>query len=126
MSDKRWHAGYLVSLSYPHPPIPTTAFDVCATFDDYSGERGDPIGHGPTDEAAIADLFIDAESRDYFEQHEPAPPAACPKCRGTGWIVCNQWGEYHGPGPKPEHFRGGALHDAPCDECTVFPAEHDL
>lgn len=38
-----------------YPPIPTTSFDWCATFDGY--EPGCPIGHGPTEKEAVEDLI---------------------------------------------------------------------
>lgn len=37
------------------PPIPTRQFDWRATLDGY--EPGDPIGEGPTEESAVADLL---------------------------------------------------------------------
>ncbi len=37
------------------PPIPTRAFDWCATFDGY--EPGDPVGWGVSKQAAILDLM---------------------------------------------------------------------
>lgn len=40
------------------PPIPIRAFDWCATFNGY--EPGDPIGYGPTEADAIADLWQQA------------------------------------------------------------------
>ena len=39
---------------YGRPPIPLTRFDWSAVTDDYEG--GDPIGYGPTEQAAIEDL----------------------------------------------------------------------
>lgn len=38
-----------------NPPIPTDRFDWCATLEGY--EPGDPIGRGPTKQAAIDDLL---------------------------------------------------------------------
>lgn len=36
------------------PPVPSRNFDWQATWDDY--DLGDPVGYGPTPDAAIADL----------------------------------------------------------------------
>lgn len=36
------------------PPVPSTRFDYSATWADY--EPGDPIGRGPTPDAALRDL----------------------------------------------------------------------
>lgn len=44
---------------YDPKPIPTRDFDWSATSDDY--EPGDPIGHGATEAAAIADLEAEIE-----------------------------------------------------------------
>jgi len=44
----------MIRTTYICPPVPTRAFDWQATDDDY--EPGDPIGYGPTEQAAIEDL----------------------------------------------------------------------
>lgn len=43
-----------IRTSHVYPPIPTTRFDWSAVCDDY--EPGDPIGYGPTEQAAVDDL----------------------------------------------------------------------
>lgn len=55
----------IVTHQWPKP-IPLTQFDWSATLDDYDGapDAGfQPIGHGATEEAAIADL------REQIEEH---------------------------------------------------------
>jgi hypothetical protein len=44
---------------YDAKPIPPRDYDWCARRDDY--EPGDPIGHGATERAAVADLLIEEE-----------------------------------------------------------------
>lgn len=47
------------------PPVPTGEFDWCAINDDtYDGADSDPIGYGPTKDAAIADLMQQIEAAD--------------------------------------------------------------
>jgi hypothetical protein len=41
-------------VTHEYPPIPSRDYDYSATLPDYDG--GDPIGRGPTAEAAIDDL----------------------------------------------------------------------
>lgn len=43
-----------IITNYIYPPIPDRRFDWSAVTDNY--EPGQPIGYGPTKEAAIADL----------------------------------------------------------------------
>jgi hypothetical protein len=43
-----------IVTSHVYPPIPLRQFDWDAVYDGY--EPGDPIGHGATEEEAIADL----------------------------------------------------------------------
>ncbi len=45
-----------IRTHYEHPPIPPREFDWSAVFDGY--EAGDPIGRGPTEQAAIDDLLM--------------------------------------------------------------------
>lgn len=46
-----------IRTTYVYPPIPVRDFDWSAIDDStYDGE-GSPIGYGPTEEAAIADLL---------------------------------------------------------------------
>ena len=40
----------MINVEYIHPPVPSRQFDYSATLDGY--EPGDPIGFGPTPEAA--------------------------------------------------------------------------
>jgi hypothetical protein len=50
-----------IRTEYVYPPIPIRDFDWSAVDDDtYDGE-GCPIGHGRTEEAAIADLMEQIE-----------------------------------------------------------------
>lgn len=44
----------IIIVEHIYPPIPDRRFDYQAVFDGY--EPGDPIGHGPTEQAAIDDL----------------------------------------------------------------------
>ena len=44
----------IIHVEFIYPPIPDRSFDYQATFDGY--EPGCPIGHGPTEQAAIDDL----------------------------------------------------------------------
>lgn len=44
-----------IEVSQVCPPIPTRAFDFRATRKGY--EPGDPMGYGPTEEQAVADLL---------------------------------------------------------------------
>ena len=43
-----------IKTNYEHPPIPLRQFDWSAVYDNY--EPGDYVGHGETEEKAIADL----------------------------------------------------------------------
>ena len=52
----------MVEYEYTCPPIPVRDYDYCATLDGY--EPGDAIGYGPTEQAALADLLADIESRE--------------------------------------------------------------
>jgi hypothetical protein len=54
--------------------VPSRAFDICATFEDF--DAGDPQGFGPDEESAIADLFDAAETADWFEDRPPQSEAA--------------------------------------------------
>ena len=46
---------YKILTENVFPPIPIRTFDWSATLDGY--EPGDPIGRGPTEDAAVADLL---------------------------------------------------------------------
>ena len=52
----------MVEFQYVFPPIEVRDYDYCATLDGY--EPGDAIGYGPTQQAALADLLADIESRE--------------------------------------------------------------
>lgn len=85
-----------IITSHNHPPIPDRSMDWSAVFEDYDGgdiEPGvpsrDPIGYGPTEQAAIEDLLGRYEE--------------CPKCgevetyywlKSSGWCAkCDfRWG----------------------------------
>lgn len=45
-----------IHTTYVYPPIPIRLFDWSAVTDDYDGP-GSPIGHGPTEREAIAELM---------------------------------------------------------------------
>ena len=47
---------------YVRPPIPVRDYDWSAVFENY--EPGQPMGWGPTKEAAVADLIEQQEVRD--------------------------------------------------------------
>jgi hypothetical protein len=51
-----------IVTEYVFPPIPLRQFDWRATLDGY--EPGDPMGEGPTEEAAIADLMAQLADRE--------------------------------------------------------------
>lgn len=51
-----------IHTEHVYPPIPERQYDWQATFDGY--EPGDPVGYGPTKEAAIADLIEQQEERE--------------------------------------------------------------
>lgn len=54
--------GYrIIHVHFIYPPIPDRGFDYQATFDGY--DEGDPVGHGPTEQAAIDDLHEEWEAR---------------------------------------------------------------
>ena len=60
---------YSIITSHIHPPIPTTQFDWCATWDGYYDGApygpAHPIGNGKTEFEAIADL-IKSTPEDYL------------------------------------------------------------
>lgn len=66
MSDQaQFHAEVMAELEQIEtravfPPIPTSAYDFAATRKSY--EPGDPIGYGPTEQAAIQDLIDQEET----------------------------------------------------------------
>lgn len=56
--------GRKVVTQHTYPPIPWRGCDWHAHFDGY--EPGDPLGSGPTEQAAIDDLIEQAEERDWM------------------------------------------------------------
>jgi hypothetical protein len=52
----------LITTSHIYPPIPDRRFDWSAVTDSY--EPGDPIGYGPTEADAIADLIANLEANE--------------------------------------------------------------
>lgn len=48
-----------IVTKFEPPPIPVRDCDWSATYADY--DLGDPIGHGATEQEAIADLMIEVE-----------------------------------------------------------------
>jgi len=57
-----------ITTSFNPPPIPMRQFDWCAIDDETYDGYGCPIGHGTTQEEAIADLL------EQIESDEPNPP----------------------------------------------------
>lgn len=55
INDARIRTTAKILTSYVYPPIPIRSFDWSAIDDNY--EPGQPIGHGPTEAAAIEDLL---------------------------------------------------------------------
>jgi hypothetical protein len=51
--------GRKVNISHIKPPVPSRQYDYRATFDGY--DEGDPMGYGPTAQAAFDDLMAIAE-----------------------------------------------------------------
>jgi hypothetical protein len=51
-----------IKTSFDFPPIPNRAFDWSA-IDDDSYDYDQPVGRGPTEESAIADLLEQLEER---------------------------------------------------------------
>ena len=62
-----------IRTSYDHPAIPIRAFDWSAVTDNYDGAPDSrcPVGHGPTKEAAIADLLEKIEERSMINNDMP-------------------------------------------------------
>jgi hypothetical protein len=57
--------GYAILVSFVYPPIPDRRWDYSAVdYSTYDGGENQPIGHGPTEEAAIADLLEQLRERD--------------------------------------------------------------
>ena len=52
-----------IRTKFVYPPIPDRRFDWSAVDDDTYDGPGSPIGTGPTEEAAIADLMEQIELR---------------------------------------------------------------
>jgi hypothetical protein len=70
-----------IIVTYDPPAVPSNCFDWCAVDDStYGGEPSDPIGYGPTREAAILelinqfadDLFPEIPSTDLCSTINPA------------------------------------------------------
>lgn len=62
--------GVKIHTSFDYPPIPVRSFDWSAVTDDYDCDcdqdgffSTSPIGYGPTEAAAIADLLEEIEAR---------------------------------------------------------------
>lgn len=58
-------AGRKIITSFDYPPIPCRDFDWSAVEDGYDGSEDsrDPVGHGPTELAAVRDLLEQLEDR---------------------------------------------------------------
>jgi hypothetical protein len=52
-----------IRTEFVYPPIPTRSVDWTAVDDETYAGPGSPIGMGPTEEAAIADLLEEIELR---------------------------------------------------------------
>lgn len=44
-----------IVITHVYPPIPVRSYDYSACFDGY--DEGDPLGRGPTPQAAVGDLL---------------------------------------------------------------------
>jgi hypothetical protein len=62
-----------IFTAFVYPPIPIRQFDWSATFDSY--EPGDPIGRGPTEEDAVANLLLESDYEGEYEVHSYDAPA---------------------------------------------------
>ena len=51
----------MIHIEHVYPPVPFRDMDYRATFDGY--DEGDPMGYGPTAEAARADLLDQVEEQ---------------------------------------------------------------
>jgi hypothetical protein len=89
----------------------------CAYEDNYEGS-GQPIGKGPTETDAIADLEQQLDDAD--EAAELAADAICDYCNGTGMVTVRTTFpcSYVCAGEPPEDARG--MTGAPCGECHSF------
>jgi hypothetical protein len=61
----------IITVEFIYPPIPDRRFDYQATFDGY--EPGCPLGHGPTEQAAIDDLHEQIEDELDFAESMRSP-----------------------------------------------------
>jgi hypothetical protein len=68
ITDKTTPDGRRISTCFDYPPIPIRCFDWSAVLaDEYDGapDAGwQPVGHGETEQAAIADLLEQIEEHD--------------------------------------------------------------
>lgn len=67
-------SGREIITNYDPPPIPTNKFDWSAREANYEG--GDPIGHGPTEQAAVDDLLDQLEDQTDDGELTPFPSSA--------------------------------------------------
>jgi hypothetical protein len=83
-----------IKTIFVHPPIPNRDFDWSAIDDETYDGPGSPIGQGPTEEAAIADLLeqLEVECPHCQWDHVSAPrlmknPEAGMflQCQACGW-----------------------------------------
>ena len=63
-----------IKVSFDYPPIPIRSFDWSAYVDDTYDGPGCPLGHGPTEAAAISDLYDQMEDEE-INALGPSPPA---------------------------------------------------
>lgn len=56
----------VIVTEHVYPPIPLRNYDWRATFTGY--DEGDPMGTGPTEAAAIADLILQDEDGNSYER----------------------------------------------------------
>jgi hypothetical protein len=92
-----------IHTSYCRKPVPTDSFDWTATFDDYDGApespgvpSRDPVGHGPTEAAAIADLV---------EQEEDAASDRFPRDNGH-FVTAADFARFDAEQQDPERWDG--------------------
>ena len=70
--------GHKIETEFVYPPIPDRSMDWRATFEGF--DEGDPMGVGPTELAAIADLLEQQEARD----EKPKPVGVAANCTVCG------------------------------------------
>ncbi len=67
-----------IKTAFDNPPIPDRSFDWSAVTEDY--DIGHPIGHGPTEADAIADLKSQLSDNNPPERLADPPRSPCTSC----------------------------------------------